>query len=515
MTSVCGQIKGLRSDGTPVGGPGAPDVAVQKDVYICKGGGDEVYIPAFTFHAFRYVEIAGLPEPPGPDTVTGLRLHADVASAGTFKCSEPLFNEIQDMTRRTFLSNIFSVQSDCPHRERFQYGGDLAVTADAYMLNFDMTQFYAKAVRDWREAALPDGILTDTAPYVGIQYCGVAWALVHPLLQDALFRWYGNRRLIQEQYSASRQWLDLVSRRYPGHIVTQGLSDHEGLEPAPAPPLVTPLYADAVRIVSRLAGVMGRKAEKQKYQELFYEIREAYLKDFLQPGTGRVEPVTQTSQALALGLELLPESEKDNALGFLVHKIREEHNSHLSTGIYGTPHLLNVLSGMGYAGLAAEIVRQTTFPGWGYMLAEGATTLWEHWAFSDNTYSHNHPMFGSVSAWFYNWLAGIQPHPEAAGFDRFRIRPQPVPGLDWVEAEYKSARGPVRVSWKKIGDEFQLTVYIPPTVRAEVFMPVSEPEKIRQISKSAKGKDFHWNAGENFCSCLVGSGIYTFVTELF
>ncbi len=516
MTGVCGQIKRLRPDGTPAGGPGAPEIAVQQDTYICRGGGEETYVPSFTFHAFRYVEISGFPGRPGRRALTGLRLHADLETAGEFRCSDPLFNRIQDMTRRTFLSNLFSVQSDCPHRERFGYGGDLVATCEAFMMNFDMAAFYAKAVRDWQDAAMPDGMLTDTAPYVGIQYCGVAWAMVHPLLQAELYRYYGNRRLIEEQYPVSRRWLDLVDSRYPDHIVTDGLSDHEGLEPAPPGPMVTPLYAESARILGRLARILELEEDEQRFHLLFEAVRATYLENFLEPGTGKVHPDTQAGQALALGLDLLPPDERERALRALIRKIREERDGHLTTGIFGTAHLLEVLSRTGQADLASAVARQKTFPGWGHMLESGATTLWEHWEFSDDIYSHNHPMFGSISAWFFHWLAGIQPHPEANGFGRIRIRPQPVARVTWAEAEYRSLRGPVRVSWRKAGAELVLKIGIPPNTRAEVYMPSSDIEDIREdaeFGKSPPGKR-RWSSADGYGICEIGSGNYTFRSKI-
>jgi len=485
MTSVAGQIKGRRRDGSLIGGPGSPEIAEQRDKYIARGSGEEVYTPNFTFHAFRYVEVKGLPGPPEPGDMTGLRLHTDVAEVGSFACSDPLFNQIQEMTRRTFLSNIFSVQSDCPHRERFGYGGDLIVTGQAFMLNFDMAGFYAKAVCDWHDAALPDGMLTDTAPFVGIQYCGVAWAMVHPWLQMQLYRYYGDRRLLEEQYPTSRRWLDLVGAQNPDHIISDGLSDHEGLEPAPAPPMVTPLYSESARLLSRLADVLGLDEDKRRYERLAADIRGAYLRDFLEAESGRVEPHTQAGQSFALALGLLPAAERDAALEVLLQMIREEHDGHLATGIYGTRFLLDVLSRSGHADEAAAIIRQNTFPGWGFMLEKGATTLWEHWAFSDNTFSHNHPMFGSVSEWFIKWLAGIQPHPEAVGFDRILIRPHPVSGVDWSESEYDSVRGKIAVRWDLRDDRFRLRVTIPANTTADIFVPTSDVSTVTEGGRPA------------------------------
>ncbi len=173
LTSVAGQIKGRRTakDGVsrPVGGSGSPDVAWQADTYVARGGGPETYTPRFTFRGFRYVEVRGYPGRPALDALQGLRLNADVEAAGAFTSSSSLLNRIQEMTRWTFLSNLFSVQSDCPHREKFGYGGDIVATSDAMMLNFDMAGLYAKSVVDWSDAARSDGMLTDTAPFVGIQ----------------------------------------------------------------------------------------------------------------------------------------------------------------------------------------------------------------------------------------------------------------------------------------------------------------------------------------------------------
>jgi alpha-L-rhamnosidase len=148
LTSTAGQIKGLKKDANgnmvPKGGPGSPEFAWQQNVYIARGGGTEIFVPRFTFHGFRYMEISGLPETPKTENFRAFPLHTDVPSVGSFSCSNEDFNRIQEITRRTFLSNIMTVQSDCPHRERFGYGGDIVATSEAFMMNFDMAGFYVK-----------------------------------------------------------------------------------------------------------------------------------------------------------------------------------------------------------------------------------------------------------------------------------------------------------------------------------------------------------------------------------
>jgi alpha-L-rhamnosidase len=516
LTSVCGQIKGRRRDGLPVGGPGAPEIAEQSDTYIARDGGEEVYTPRFTFHGFRYVEVTGLPGPPAIDDLEGLRLNADVGETGEFSCSNGLFNRIQEMVRQTFLSNIFSVQSDCPHRERFGYGGDLVATADAYLANFDMAAFYAKAAADWADAARPDGMLTDTAPFVGIQYCGLAWAMAHPYLQAKLVQHYGDRRLVEEQFDTTRRWLDLVTRANPGGIITDGLADHESLEPTSVPALVTPLYHEAAWLASRLAGLLGRREDEARYRELAASIGAAYRDKVLGPGPGRYEAMTQAGLAVALGLGLVPEADRAGTFEALVAKVSASGAPGLTTGIFGTKFLLDVLSRRGRADLAWALVDRKDFPGWGYMLDRGATTLWEHWAFSDDTYSHNHPMFGSVSEWFFAWVAGIQPDPGAVGFDRIVIRPQPVGDLTWAKGRVGTVRGEVRSEWRIEHGRFFLTVVVPVNATAAVYIPGTIPDAVREGGAPAATSEGVSFRGVEAGSCVyaVGSGRYEFSADL-
>jgi alpha-L-rhamnosidase len=490
LTSVCGQIKGKRKkkDGVEgnVGGPGSPEIAWQANTYIARGEGEESYVPRFTFQGFRYVEIKGLDKALPLKAVTGMRLSADVAEAGSFACSNPMFNEIQQMCRRTFLANLFSVQSDCPHRERFGYGGDIVATSEAFMLNFDMENFYAKTVFDFADSARPDGRFTDTAPSTGIQYCGVGWAMAHPLLVSQLQRYYGNQRLVEEQYAAAKRWLLLVAGEYPDGLVTKGLSDHESLTPTPAPPMVTPLFYQSAQIVAGLARVLGRREDAVQFEAIAQKSKMAYQQTFFDATTGKAGPGTQGSQSFALYSDLLPTPDRAKALEYLLTDIRGERKGHLSTGIMGTKFMLDLLSREGHADVAYNIVQQPDFPGWGWMLANGATTLWEHWALSENTFSHSHPMFGSVSQWFINWLGGIQPHPEAVGFDRIIIRPQTVPDLQWVKSSYNSVRGRIVSNWSRDREgRLVFEIVVPANTTAQVHLPTSNAAAITEGGRAA------------------------------
>lgn len=470
MTSVAGQIKGFkRGTKESVGGPGAPEIAWQEDTYIARGG-RESYTSRFTFHGFRYVEVFGLQKAIPLSSVTALRVNSDVQSTSTFASSQPLLNDIQAMCRRTFLSNILSVQSDCPHRERLGYGGDIVATSEAFMSNFDMSGFYQKAVRDWADSALPDGMFTDTAPFIGIQYCGVVWAMAHPLLVDQLHRYYGDRRIGKEQYAAAKRWLSVVEKRYPSGIVTDGLSDHEGLASAPSDVLVTPMYFTSANLLADQASRLGNKLDEARFRKLATHIRAAYCAKFVDPVTGKVGPGTQTSQSIALWTGIVPEASRPNVLDVLVKDI-ERRGNHLTTGILGTKMMLEELSRAGRVDLAYAIATQTDFPSWGWMLKNGATTLWEHWEYSDNTFSHNHPMFGSVSEWLTQWLGGIQPAHDAEGFNRIVISPKLPAGLEWVNSSQETVRGTIVSNWKRLGAQLKFEITVPVNTRARVTLP--------------------------------------------
>lgn len=470
LTSVAGQIKKKG-----VGGPGAPDVAWQSDVYICKGDGEEVYTPRFTFHGFRYVEVSGLDPRPSLDMLTAHTMHTDVASAGSFSCSNEMLNRVQEMTRRTLMSNLFGVQSDCPARERFGYGGDIAVTSEMAMMNYDMRSFYAKTVRDYGDAAQPGGGLTETAPYVGIDGLEdgfgngvgpIGWGTGHPLLVWQMYQYYGDRRLVEEQYPIAQKWTQYLDAKAKDLTIDVGIGDHETLAPKVVPLTSTAFYWYNHELLSRLARILDRQADAERHRAKAEDIRASFNRHFLDAKTGRCGNGSQACQAFALHFGLAPADQRDAVLRNLLDDVRK-HGGHLTTGIFGTPYMLTSLSDLGHAETAYEIVNQRSFPGWGHMLANGATTLWEHWELSDNVYSHNHPMFGSVSAWFFQRLAGIAPAPDAVGFDRIVLQPGFVKDLTEVKGRYESPRGPIVSEWAG-RDEVRWHVSIPPGTTARV-----------------------------------------------
>ena len=518
LTSVCGQIKGSRKqpDGSmrSVGGPGAPEIAWQQDSYIANGSPNECFRPDFTYHAFRFMEIVGLSEAPQLTDCRAIPFNTELPSMGEFSSSNERLNRIQQITRRTFLSNAVGVQSDCPHRERFGYGGDIVATSEAFIMNFDMAGFYAKTVRDWGDAALPSGLFPDTAPYVGIKYCGVGWGMAHPHLLEQLYQYYGNRTLIEEQLPIAIRWIESEAARRKDGLVTVGLGDHEGLAKARGPALGTPMFIDAARRIARLARLIDQEKQAARCEALAFESETAWAAAFMNSETGMVGIGSQSEQSFALGFGVVPEASRPAVFDYLVKDLNKpEDRPRLSTGIYGTRHLLEQLPLLGRNDLAYALANRNTFPSWGWMLEKDATTLWEHWAGSDNTFSNNHPMFGSISAWFFRWLGGIQLAPDAVGFDRIVIRPQPVPDLKWVKCSHRSVRGMIESNWAVNAEGTEFDIVIPAGTTAIVELPASAGDRLTESGdpiKAAKGIKV-LPAAPALHRLQVGGGRYQFI----
>lgn len=517
LTSTAGQIKGLKKDANgnmvPKGGPGAPEFAWQQNVYTARGGGVEIFVPRFTFHGFRYMEISGLPEVPKVEDFRAFPLHTDVPSVGSFSCSNEDFNRIQEITRRTFLSNIMTVQSDCPHRERFGYGGDIVATSEGFMMNFDMAGFYAKTVRDWGDAVRPDGRFPDTAPFVGIDYCGVGWAMVHPLLIEQMYRYYGDLALLKEQLPAAIRWIDVAAGQRQDGLIMKGLGDHEALIPARSPAHLTPKFIDSARRIARLCRIVGNEAEAERLDKMAEESATAWAKAFLDPATGKVADGAQSTQAFALGFGAAPAESRQAVFDQLVANLTAPEDApRLTTGIYGTWILFEQLSKHGRSDLAYGIANRETFPSWKWMLKNGATSLWEHWEREENTYSHSHPMFGSISTWYFRWLGGIQCADDAVGFNRIHLRPQIPQGLEWVKTSHQSIRGEIVSNWSVKGNErvFEFTIPVGATAIAEI--PSREGETLTEGGKplGLVPEIKSYGLRPNLWRIELGSGSYRF-----
>lgn len=410
LTQTAGQIKRGQ------GGPGAPQVACQRDTYVvggrdCKGPfhGGEVFSPRFTWHICRYAEVRGcdrlLEGPCSVEMQPIIPALREQIRAAKYHPRNPDFARIHEICKRTFLANaIGGVQSDCPGRERLGYGGDIVATCEAYLLNWDMGEFYLKTLQDFADEAADDGWLTETAPYVGIAVKGfggrsgpISWTVAMPVLMDALIRHCPDvKDRALAFYPVCARYARMVDTKCPDGIVPQCIGDHEALERAPDEVTATAHWYQFAALTAKFAQMLGKDAEAKEFGALAEKIRAAFAAKYVKDGV--VANGTQSAQAIGLYLGLVPAEQVAAAEAALV-KALEAKGFGPTTGIFSTRYMLMYLSEHGKRDLAEKVVLHKGFPGWLHMLDQGATTLWETWKESDNVYSNCHPMFGSVDEW--------------------------------------------------------------------------------------------------------------------
>ena len=408
LTQAAGQIKKGN------GGEGAPKVAMQRDVVIVGDNPSDYLVMNnyFTWHIARYVEVRGVKALLAPEdamrTPIGSQLRA-VRPGKSFRSENKDLKAIHDLCVNTFLSNVMGVQSDCPGRERLQYGGDVAASCEAFALNFDMKDFYLKVLQDFADEAADDGWITETAPYVGIRDATglasggkdrrgpISWALGVPVLMDLIVRYYPQaRKEALAFYPVCTRYVGLMDAAYPDGLVPHCIGDHEALERAPNDCTATAHWHEFLRLTVKFARLLNKPEDAMKYEELRKKVYTAFMRKYLKDGV--VANGTQSAQAIALYLGLVPKDQVRAAESRLLEAIREKDYA-LTTGLFSTRYMLLYLSEHGRTDVAEKIVLRKGFPGWLHMIERGATTVWETWKESDDVFSNCHPMFGSVDEW--------------------------------------------------------------------------------------------------------------------
>jgi alpha-L-rhamnosidase len=506
MTAVCTQLKWGN------GGPGSPQIAWQEDDYILKGDQVETWSPRFTFHGFRYIEITGWPGKPTVNDIEGLRMNSDVLQAGTFECSNKMFNQLHEAIQWTFLSNIFSVQSDCPAREKMGYGADIVVTANSFMYNYDMSQFYTKTINDYANDQQPDGGITEIAPYTDIADKGyggesgpLGWELVYPYLQKQLYEYYGDKRIIEKNYERFKKQIGFLKAKAVDNLFYWDISDHEALDTKPEAFSASAFYYHHVLIAAEFAGILDKKDDSIEYSKLAGKIKEAVISRFQVGKTGRFDNATQSAQLFALWYGFT--ENRDSTFKVLMNEFAR-HDGHVATGIFSTRVMFDVFSENNRNDIAYSVANQRTFPGWGHMLDHGATTLWETWEYPDNFPSQNHPMFGSIEEWFYKSLLGI--HAAAPGFKKIILKPQPAGDLLWAKGNYQSIHGEIKSEWKKDAGIFTLNVSIPVNTTALVYILSKENAAITESGKPVKVLRYE----NGYAVVETGSGNYNYQSSV-
>jgi len=488
----------------------------QTDTYILKGQGTEVWEPQFVYHGFQYVEVTGLPGKASLDMLEARVVHTAFDKAGSFECSNDLFNRIQRNTLWSYVSNFHGYPTDCPHREKNGWTGDAHLAAETGLYNFDSAAAYAKWIGDLRDEQRDSGELPGIVPTSGWGYAwgnGPAWDSAYVLIPWYLYQYSGDTRVLTERYDRHKRYVDYLTSKAEHGIVSIGLGDWVPAK-SKTPEKVTSTgyyYRDAL-IVSKTAAMLGKTEDARKYGDLALEIRDAFNREFFNRETGLYAGGTQTAMSCALTHGLVPPAERARVFGNLVAMI-EKNDGFLDAGILGTKYLIDCLTAGGRADVVYAMATKTTYPSWGRWLEEGATTLWEQW---DGNASRNHIMFGHISAWFYQVLGGIVPDPEAVGFKHFSIKPQLLGDVTLAKAEHKSMYGPIRSNWEIRGDQFILKIAVPVNTTATVYVPSDKQKTITEGPDYIHAGDHtkFLRIEDEYVVFEVESGTYEFISQL-
>lgn len=498
------------------------------DKYVLKGEGTEVWEPRFTYHGFRYVQIEGFPGKPSLGTLEGRVVHTSFESDGDFKCSNSLINQIHSNSRWGYRTNWHSIPTDCPQRdERQGWMADGHMTADMGFYNFDVAPAYTKWLQDMQDAQGEDGRIPDTVPHVwGSNPGDPMWASAYHFVAWDMYRHTGDRQLLARHYEGLKRYVDMLEREAGDDCIISrnNYGDWVGVVETPRDLISTGGFYRCSWLTARMAEILNKPRDVRAYDRLCRRIAEAFNARFFNTETNNYGNGSQYSNAWPLYLGIVPPDRHDVVVQNLVNNIRVSHKSHLSTGFLGARYLLEVLCNEGHADLAYTIVTQEDYPGWGFMIANGATTIWELWvkATGNGMNSANHPAFGFVDGWFYRALAGIQPDDMAGGFERFDIKPFVVGDLKEAKAEVNTVRGLVASHWRRSTDGLTLDVMIPANTVASVWVPkvgLADPEvKVGTTPVWRKGKLVRGTPGihgaldaGDWVKLEVGSGEYSFV----
>ena len=446
---------------------------VHKDTYICKGIGKEIYQPTFTYHGFRYAKVTGITEEQATESLlTYLVYHTRLNTRGDFRCSDRVATALQEITRRSVLSNFYHFPTDCPQREKNGWTADAALSCEVAMLNFDPEQNYREWIRNVCKAQRQDGSLPGIVPTDGWGFHwgnGPAWDCVLAYLPYYVYIYRGKTEMITDSAHSFLSYLQYLRTRCDEDgLLSIGLGDwcHVGGVKPKAPLVLTDTVmsmdiADKMAVMFEAVNMHEEanfaRSEAAAYK---YAIR-THLIDF---DTMIAKGACQSGQAMCLYYGVFDETEKKAAFNKLLEMIHD-FDDHIDVGVLGGRVIFHVLAQFGCSDLAYKMITREDYPSYGNWLKRGATTLWEDF-YPNKASSMNHHFWGDISAWFIKNLAGIQLNPNKHDVNTVEIKPSFLVALDYVSAYHIAPSGKISVSWKREGQTIILEIEIPDEISA-------------------------------------------------
>ena len=500
-------------------------------VYTARGdGSSETWHPQFTYYGFRYVEVEGAvpagESNPGalPEVIdiTGLHTRNSAAQVGTFACSDPLFNKIHTLIDWAVRSNMASVLTDCPHREKLGWLEVTHLMGGSIQYRYDISRLYAKQVNDMRTAQHANGMVPTIAPqYVTFSPDFIdtpEWGSAVVIIPWNLYEWYGDLAPLRDNYERMKRYVDYLGSRADNHIVAYGLGDWYDIGPdrpgyaqlTSNGVTATAIYYQDVKILERAARLLGKEADVRKYAALASDIKRAFNEKFFDKKTLKYDRDSQTANSIALHMDLVEPQYKAVVRQNLIDDIRRRGNA-LTAGDVGYRYVLRALEENDASEVIYDMNSRYDVPGYGYQLAHGATCLTESWQ-AYREVSNNHCMLGHLMEWLYSGLGGIRQSPGSAGYKEIVIRPQVVGDIHSAAVSFRSPYGLIRSEWSDSPQQYRQRVEIPANTTALVYLPAVDPAAVSEsgvplgevpgLSVRERGKDY--------LAVAVGSGIYDF-----
>jgi alpha-L-rhamnosidase len=507
------------------------------DIYTMKGDTLETWEPRFVYHGFRFVEIVGYPGTPTVKDFEGKVVYDDMSTTGSFESSDKTLNQLFQNAYWGIRGNYKGMPVDCPQRdERQPWLGDRAIGSLGESFIFDNARFYAKWLDDIEQSQKPDGQLPDMSPpyYMTYYSDNMTWPGTYLLVADMLYEQFGDIQPIVKHYDSMKKWMAYMRSKYMNNFIVTRDKYGDWCVPPESKELIhskdstritdgqliaTAYYFKLLLLMQRFADLLGKPADAKEYVELSLKIKDAFNAKFFNIKTLQYGNNTVTANLLPLYFGMVPDSAKEQVFNNIKEKIVRELHVHISTGVIGTQWLMRGLSENDRPDIAYQIATNRDYPGWGYMIENGATTIWELW--NGNTAdpamnSHNHVMLlGDLITWFYENLAGIRTNPEYPAFKQIILKPSLIDELNFVKASYHSVHGMIKSEWKKQVDLFTWKITIPGNTKAVLYIPANSENDITENGKDVlKSEDIKFLRMEEKQAVFeIGSGNYTFVSE--
>lgn len=500
------------------------------DVYILKGNGIEVWEPTFVYHGFRFVEISGLKSKPNLEDFKGKVVYDAMKTVGGFECSDATMNQIFKNALWGISGNYKGMPIDCPQRnERQPWLGDRTTGAYGESFLLDNQTLYAKWLDDIKNAQTPDGGIPDVAPAY-FRYYGdnVTWPGTYITVADMLYQQYADKKVIEKHYPSMKKWLLYMESNYlVDNLLTkdtygdwcvppESLELIHSKDPARTTNgelIASAYYYHLLQIMKKFASLTEQpNSDVLYYENLAQRIKLAFNAKYFNPKNNQYGNNTVTANLLPLAFDLVPNNLESQVFKNIVHEIEVTNKGHISTGVIGTQFLMRTLSAFGRPDLSYQLASNTTYPSWGYMTKNGATTIWELW--NGNTAdpkmnSQNHVMLlGDLLIWYYENIAGIKSSTTAPGFKKIIMNPDFETNLDYVNASYDSMYGLIKSSWKKSKGKLQWSITIPANTSAQVYLPTTVFSKVK-LNNQVLGKEHSFTIEKNKLVLNVQSGEYT------